>query len=46
MLIQVNTINEQGLTVLMIACLREDVSVVRMLLDTGAAVSVRNPGDV
>lgn len=29
----------------MVACLREDVSVVRMLLDTGAGVDVRNPGE-
>ena len=43
-LIQVNTANEQGLTALMVACLREDVAVVRMLIETGAGIDVRNPG--
>ena len=42
--VQVNTTNDQGLTVLMVACLREDVAVVRMLLETGAGIDVRNPG--
>ena len=41
---KLNTANEQGLTVLMVACLREDISVVRVLLDVGAAVNFRNKG--
>ena len=41
---QVDTANELGLTVLMVACLREDVSVVRMLIEAGAGIDVRNPG--
>jgi len=41
---KVNTPNQQGLTPLMVACLREDVTVVRILLETGASLDYRNPG--
>ena len=42
---KINTPNDQGLTPLMVACLREDVAVVRMLIETGAGIDVRNPGE-
>jgi len=41
---KVNTSNQAGLTPLMLACIREDVGVVRMLLETGASIDWRNPG--
>ena len=41
---KVNTSNQAGLTPLMLACMREDVGVVRMLLETGASIDWRNPG--
>ena len=41
---KVNTVNQQGLTPLMVACLREDVTVVKLLLETGASIDYRNPG--
>ena len=41
---KINTPNDLGLTPLMVACLREDVTVVRMLIETGAGIDVRNPG--
>ena len=42
---KLNTANEQGLTVLMVACLREDIGVVRLLLDVNSAgVNFKNKG--
>lgn len=43
---KVNTPNQAGLTPLMLVCLREDVGVVRLLLETGAGIDWRNPGPV
>ena len=34
----------QGLTPLMVASLREEVSLVKLLLETGASLDSRNPG--
>jgi len=42
---KVNTPNQQGMSPLMVACLREDVSVVKVILETGASIDFRNPGN-
>ncbi|XP_054719249.1 ankyrin repeat and BTB/POZ domain-containing protein 2-like [Uloborus diversus] len=39
----VNTFNEQGLTPLMVACIRGDEAMVHVLLDAGADVDVETP---
>jgi len=41
---KVNTATPAGLTPLMLACLREDVAVVKLLIETGASIDWRNPG--
>ena len=40
---QVNTVNEYGLTPLMLACIRGDEPMVNMLLDAGANVDAETP---
>lgn len=40
---QVNTVNEYGLTPLMLACIRGDEPMVNMLLDAGADVDAETP---
>jgi ankyrin repeat/BTB/POZ domain-containing protein 2 len=40
----VNTVNEQGLTPLMVACVHGDEASVRLLLDAGADVDTETPG--
>ncbi|KAF4524417.1 hypothetical protein B566_EDAN009333 [Ephemera danica] len=41
---KVNTVNEQGLTPLMVACVHGDEASVRLLLDAGADVDTETPG--
>ena len=42
-LFQLNTLNERGLTVLMLAVIRHDEPTVRMLLDLGVDPNVETP---
>lgn len=43
---KINTINENGMTALMLACVNGDEAAVRVLVDAGADVNVETPANV